>query len=89
MVYQLFVEREKDPLVLRVRDLISEIGRFRPDEDTPLRNGHLCIADRDIFPFFSLYHCHYFLVLDSPVGFGVFYSYFYPSFYFPRFEYFE
>ena len=35
-----------------MRDLISEIGRFLPNEDTPLRNGHLHIADRNIFPFF-------------------------------------
>ena len=34
----------------------------------------------DIFLFFSLYHYHWWLVLDSPIGFQVFYSYFYPSF---------
>ena len=35
-----------------MKDLTSEIGRFHPDGDTLLRNGHLFIADMDIFPFF-------------------------------------
>ena len=64
--------------------------RFHPDEDTPLKNGHHRRAGRDILIFFSPYRYCNWLVLESPVGFQVFYSYFYPSFYcFSRFEYSE
>ena len=59
-----------------MRDLTSKIGRFRPDEDTPLKNGHHHIADRDIFPSFSLFRYHYWFLLEPPVGFQVFYFYF-------------
>ena len=41
-----------------------------------MKNGHHCIADRDIFPSFSLYCYRSWLVLESLVGFQVFISIF-------------
>ena len=57
-----------------MQDLTSEIEIFHPDEDTPLRNGHLCIVDKDISPFFSP------LSLSLLVGLGV--SCWFPGFLF-------